>query len=252
MGALMLTMIVVVAFSSFAIFISEKQEAVQQQELLDLERDLEKLEVLKVVPGGSDGIKWRYLNFTVANLHTGESRISGMMVNDLPLRQCDVWRTNASTGLLDRESYTYMEDLIIGPREHIQINVSLVEYDLFIGTLDIPIHQYVKFNLMTRLLNNFEKTFIPPTAIIIVAVEQYWNYSTASYDNYTILDGSLSDHTDDGYIVSWKWTISPEDVECSGRKVRAPIEPTASYHTIVLKVTDNSGLVGMDTITYWY
>ena len=248
----MLTLIVVVAASSFAMFVSDKQKAVQQQELLDLQRDLEALEVLKVSPAGSDGSSWSYLNFTVANMHIAVSSICGMAVNDQPVRQCDVWRTNASTGGLERISYTYSEDLIIEPREHISVNVSLVGDGLFIGTLELPIHHYVKLNLMTRLLNNFEKTFLPPTAVIMVFVEQYWNYSSVSYDNYTILDGSLSDHPSDGYIVTWDWTISPDDIDCSGRKVRAPISATSSYHTIVLRVTDNSGLVGTDTLTYWY
>lgn len=82
-GALMLTLIVVTAAASFAIFTAQKQEELQKQEFAQLLREQEELSVNKIVDltYDSDG-NLSTISFSIANQHTRSSKIVALKIND--------------------------------------------------------------------------------------------------------------------------------------------------------------------------
>lgn len=105
----------------------------------------------------------------------------------------------------------------------------------------------ITLEIITGLTNTFEKTFYPPTSIIKITTESQWDYTSQNYTDFYILDGSLSDHPGDGYIVNWDWFIQPESATSfakTGRKIRA--DPPLDW--INLTVIDNYGMIGTSTL----
>jgi hypothetical protein len=95
--------------------------------------------------------------------------------------------------------------------------------------------------------NSFKRVFYPPSAIIEINTESQWNPDIGNYSDFMILDGSLSDHPGDGFIVKWNWTIhisSSTSITRYGRKVRVDLP----IDSIDLLVTDNFGMKGKATL----
>ena len=81
-GALMLTLIVVTAAASFAIFTAQKQEELQEQEFAQLLREQEELSVNKIVDLTYDSNEnLSTLSFSVASQHTRSSKIVVLKIN---------------------------------------------------------------------------------------------------------------------------------------------------------------------------
>jgi len=81
-GALMLTLIVVTAAVSFAVFTAQKQEELQKQEFARLLREQEDLEVVKIVDLAYDSAeKLLSIGFSVVSQHIRSSDIVALKIN---------------------------------------------------------------------------------------------------------------------------------------------------------------------------
>lgn len=93
-GALMLTLIVVTAAASFAIFTAQKQEELQEQEWQQLLREQEELEII-----GIDNLNYDFsteklsdVSFVITSVHQRNSKLPSIMINDIPVKQFHVDR----------------------------------------------------------------------------------------------------------------------------------------------------------------
>jgi hypothetical protein len=232
-GALMLTLIVVGAATSFALFVSQRQEMQQEAELAKTRKALENLEVVNIKLNAT------CLNFSVFNSGASEVKIStirinqGVWLNKTQVNQTKILRYD--TMPFNTSNFTELRFEDYNPQSNKPLTIELI----------------------TTLGNNFEKTFYPPTSVIKLTTDSEWNNSNSSYDDFLILDGSLSDHPDeDAYIKNWKWNltqISPLGStlpEISGRIVRAPKAIMTDKWNITLTVEDNYGMLGTSTVDY--
>lgn len=139
------------------------------------------------------------------------------------------------------------------------MNISRYDSNYSNITLDnsIKLQQPITIKIKTELGNTFEKTFYPPNALIRIQTE------SISGDDYYILDGSLSDHPGDGYIVSWNWDVTNKSrvpntfFESAGRKVQVQsnipdtFNITSGYnYWINLTVVDNYRMKGKSTFIF--
>ena len=152
-------------------------------------------------------------------------------------------------------NYSYSEYLYLEPLENVNLFINISD-NFFEGSLSFLINDYVKVDLFTTLLNTFSETFIPPTAIVNMEIESYWDMSLNNYTQVTVLDGSLSDHPGNGFILQWNWHIEnvtdPSDsMDLSGRMVRATFAHHDTNYYVNLTVEDNFGMVGMDSVQYY-
>ncbi len=82
-GALMLTLIVVTAAVSFAVFTAQKQEELQKAEYAELLRELEEIDIGKIVDLDYDiNGELSTIDFNIASKHTRSSEIVVMKLND--------------------------------------------------------------------------------------------------------------------------------------------------------------------------
>lgn len=254
-GALLLVLIVVSAASSFFLFVSYKQEQIQEQRLLETQRQNEDIEILGINPiDSNDDQRWDDFNITIASVHKSRSNLDRLDINNHPIKYFSIYRYNLSIG-----EYEYEENmelpLTLDAMEKVNVFVNksngFYEKDLtFRG------NNYVEIELFTKMRNSFSRSFIPPTAIIVIEQRSLWDASSDSYEPYEILDGTESDHPGDGYIVSWEWHIenktNNEELTFTGRKVRVDFTITDINHWINLTVTDNHGMKGTDSIEYYH
>ncbi len=241
-ATLMLTLIAVTAASSFGLFVAQKQEERQEAEWQQTLQEIEEITLL----GLSPDIENNWLNLSVQNTHTGPSQIVGIRINNA------LWWIN-KTG----QPFTYLNnsDFRVESYEYMDYNINLSADNGVNDTVET--NKPITIKLNTYLGNSFEKTFYPPTAIIHVDIESL----PSSNNNYYILDGSLSDHPGDGYIVKWEWNVtnmsstppSYLQPEPFGRKVQITdmtfLSPGYNYW-VNLTVTDNYGMKGQNSFYY--
>lgn len=251
-GALMLTLIVVIAASSFAIFISQRQEASQDQQLLEQRRALENITVLFVDPymNATSTTTWESLNFTISSLYIGESHIDSVWIGGLPLHNGTLWRIG-DDGALSKVDYSFQEGIDLDKLEHVYLNVTAENF--FESGMTFSAENNVNIELRTELLNEFHVNFIPPTAIMTVDVLPIWNNTAGHYDMAFLLDASLSDQVQPGYIMHYDWKVlnsagTTLDV-LTGRKVLSQVQ-LAAGDRIILTVTNNFGMKSTETIVY--
>lgn len=281
-GALMLTVIVVSAATSFAVFTSQKQKELQDADFAKLRRDLEEIAITSIsdITYQSVPAHLETISFIITNLHAADSTISSLSINGNYLRQfylirqdlsVEEWKINSTTGHYElktmtsslgaqiyngtlnesNKKYAYYP-LTIASRERVVLCITNASTTGLFLIKEIYKNDAITFSLYTSLTKEFTKTFIPPTAIIRVITESQWNSTTNDYKSLLILDGSLSDHPgEDAYILSWNWSIDGVLLSNLGRKVRAPDSLLVGpNHTLTLTVTDNFGMTATSTITY--
>jgi hypothetical protein len=111
-GALMLTLIVVTAATSFSLFVSQQQELRQKTEFASLQRELEQLMILQIQdPKYTSEDHLQSVNFSFANYHTQDSIIASIRINQNYVKELIVqrfdgkkeyWKVSAETGALRR------------------------------------------------------------------------------------------------------------------------------------------------------
>jgi len=260
-GAIMLTLIVVTAATSYAIFVSDQQKKIQTVETLKLQQDLENITILALedmMYSPNSGELENNISFAITNMNSEETVITSMNINNNYIRHFNITRPDGW-----RENYTMPfngsgKRPIIHPREQIRLTINISNGDVVIFK-NITTNDAIILHIFTSLTNDFTKTFIPPTAIIQIVTESQWNSTSHNYETYLILDGSLSDHPGSGYIARWEWKITTNnsgtieyDLNRTGRKIRAIFATPNLYHTITLTVTDNYGMIATDTVEYYY
>lgn len=156
-----------------------------------------------------------------------------------------------------RHTISDISDIKLNSREYISLSLEKISKDL-LTPLNIFTNDAITIKTYTKLQNNFEKTFIPPTSIIQITTEAQWDPILPGYTGFIILDGSLSDHPGDGYIKKWTWDITEQPsgtgdppTTLIGRKVKAPSYITdGDTYNIVLNVEDNYGMTGSSLLSY--
>jgi hypothetical protein len=249
-GALMITLIVVIAASSFAIFISQRQEATQDQQLLEQKRALENVTVLGVRPqlNTTSGNTWKSMNFTISSLHTGITSIESIWINGYPLYNGTMYRIGPSGSLIG-ETYSFTSGIKMDELEYIYLNVT--SENLFHKGVVFLVDRNINIELSTELLNSFHVNFVPPSAIITIDVLPLWNNTLSRYDMSFLLDASLSDQIPPGYVLNYSWIVdhSGSMNYYWGRKVVSDVQLTAG-DSVTLMVTNNFGMVGIKTLMY--
>lgn len=274
-GALLLVVIVVAAASAFALFTSQKQGEIQQANLLKTRQSLEDLRIISITPTNNSTAtdRWTTFNFTIASIYPEDSTIIGFFINDHQLQQCNITQYNESFNsyisryynLTDFTAQIYdpvssqwkWENAVITLHGRDQITLRVNVTDNFTMPPIFLKTDIVKLNILTQYGNSFNRTFIPPNAIIKLDTESLPNGSS-----YYILDGSNSDQPGDGYIVKWAWTITdsaqtPSTINLEGRKTQIS-DPSFIFglasdtYSVTLTVTNNYGMEGTLTTVYHF
>ena len=211
-ATLMLTLIAVTAASSFALFVSQKQEDIQKAEQSEYLSNLEKLEIMGINDfRGDSNISRRYINISVSSLHTRDSEVYFFINGQVA--------TNKSSPTFNISSFE-------------NINCNLTE------GVKIKNNSPITVKIVTsRWLNNFERTFYPPIAMI--NIETHSELIGGIPKDYYILDGSSSYCLEDGiYIVNYTWNYNSTEYGY-GQKIRVN---ELSDNVVYLTVRDNMGM----------
>ena len=80
-GALMLVLIVVIAASAFAVFISQQQKIAQDNQLIKDQKTGESLLISSLRTNSTDKTDWAIVNITISSLHQGSSEIDRISIN---------------------------------------------------------------------------------------------------------------------------------------------------------------------------
>jgi flagellin-like protein len=256
-GALMLVLIVVIAASSFAVFLSQKQNETQKQQLIDLEKSLERVEVTSFA-GENSGDDWLSFNFTISNLYSEDVTITRLAINDHAAAGYVVTREDMYGGGFYTKTMTDVDELTLAGREVIRmlVNVTASNTSLYMPTT-FSIKDYLKVDISTERGNIFSRVFIPPSAVGQIVTQTQWNGT--DYVPYLILDGTRSAADSGSYIVSWDWNITAvndtgvhENIDELGSMTRCDFLVNGTTHHIVLTVTDRYGMIDQCEFSYYY
>lgn len=262
-GAIMLVLIVVMAASSFAIFISQYQESAQAQRLDDQRRAQEDLKVISIVPvPDADGSKWESFNFTIASLHNERSEITRITLNDHTVREFTVWRESPYTLEIMGTEMDHSNPLFLEPREQISISVDLGNSQALYDAAAFSTGSYVKIDLFTDWLNSFSKSFAPPSSVATHSPGSWYNVLNGQYEYYVTLNGRSSVAYDGAYIMSWNWTVKSTNITdpmdtsdiiwvTTGSVCRVDFPFKDAFNEVTLTVTDNFGMIGRSTIMFY-
>lgn len=252
-GTLMLVLIVVTAATSLALFVASYQKQLQAERQVTQQRGLESLTIIRASPTlAPGGANWSVLNFTLASLYINPSTVTEIMINNNPLKQFTAWRLDLTTGQFVSVSVGAGGQLALAPRDQVSILVNFTvgspSYSFYNVSFALPASAYIKIDAVTTLQNDFDRVFIPPTAIALVTPLQSWNGS--GFVTVPVLDGGSSFQPGNATLVSWAWAISPDNRTLSGERAVATFDPIFSTHNITLVVTNSDGLLGAETIHY--
>lgn len=266
-GAMMLVLIVVIAASSLAVFISQYQQSAQAQKLDDQKKSQEKIQVTSIVPiSGTDydDKKWKSLNFTIASLHNERTEITRISINDHMIRNYEVLRVNPSSGSLENEKHSAQSTLNLAPRDEIIIHLDVEDpLAFYIPGVSLLTSGYVKIDITTAWSNEFSKTFAPPSSVATHSPGSWYNINTGQYEYYVTLNGRSSMAYGGAYIVSWNWTVKSTNItdpadtaeaiwtNATGSVCRVDFPFQDAFNEVTLTVTDNFGMIGRSTISFY-
>jgi hypothetical protein len=264
-GTLFLVLIVVAAATAFSIFVATYQAQLEKEQSYTHNRNLEMLGVLHVTPWANyDGSgDWAYLNFTIASLWIDQSVITGIDINDNPVANYSAFGLNLMTGQAQQYTVGFGGQFFVGPDEQFNVNISAIpgmtaggiNSGFYNTQLHLPSTTYLKIDLYTAYDNDFDRAFIPPTAVPIVDALQV--FSSGTFVTLPLLDGSQSIQPGNSTIISWSWVVTSANptITAQGEKVVppgiAPSSPAVPY-SATLTVTNNDGLEGTASVTFDY
>ena len=253
-GALMLTVIVVVAAGSFAVFVSERQKQVQDQQMYQLDKQQELLVINSLRPTTASGNdQFLNLNFTVTSEHQHESHVTKVAVDGLVLRQFETYSLNLSSGNWEMHLLHWNDTFAIDPTEQLFISVNAT--DFFQSSAPFNVTKMISMEITTSYQNSFSKVFMPPSAIVAITTEALWNGTSHNYTSYLVADGSGSAAQDGASVVYYNWTVTPRGggapIALYGLKTTVQF-PVAGNYVITLTVTDSDGMVGRGSLSYAY
>jgi hypothetical protein len=249
----MLVLIVVAAVTSLSVFVEQYQKQLQAAQALQQQRQLESLKVLRLgltVGPGAGNTTLASLNLTLASLYASPSAVTEIIINDRPLMQYSAWEVNLSSGQLVQVTVAAGGRLTVAPEQ--QVNIVVAMPASFYSALPLVLHttDFVKVEVLTAFQNDFARVFEPPSAVAFISTVSVLNGT--QYVPRLLLDGSSSVQPVSGFIVSWNWAISPDNVTLSGVRQLANVTQIHSSHKIVLTVMNEFGLIGIDSVFYEY
>lgn len=250
-GALMLTLVVVVAASSFAVFVSEKQKSVQEQELYNLRKSQESIQIIDFMLNyTATGAEYWDLNFTITSNHARESQVTKVTINGHVASEFYVWRINRTSANWEEEALSWSEDFKVQAKE--QLYLRLNRTNLFETDVHFLNGTFVKLEVFTVLLNSFTRVFMPPDAVMSIRMESLWDGS--AFRNYIVLDGSGSQAQDGAFMTMYRWDITRisdlTSQRVTGMKASYVFPTTGESYWVNLTVMDDHGLMGSDSVEY--
>jgi flagellin-like protein len=260
-GSLMLVLIVVTAATAFSIFIANYQKQIQAEQSQAHQKALESLKVITVATtlNGSNPSPSALLdlNFIVESLDVNPTIVTGIDVDNQPIRNYSAWVLDLSSSTYSPYTVPALGTLNVTPDEQFNVLVDVsagTTSSFYDPTFGLTASSYVQIDLFTYYANDFRATFLPPTAIALVTLDETIN-STGVPVAIPLLDGMNSVQPgSNATIVAWSWNVTPSipnGGNASGEEVEAPFtEPAGTTYTVTLVVTNNFGLVGTDKVTY--
>lgn len=195
-GALALIIVVVIAVSSLALFISTVQRQ-EQNRLSQLDYiQKERLDIVSIEPIGNE-THWKSIKVVVRNPGVYDSAIYRIAFNDCYAKE---WMEG------DRRYGIETIPLSVTQGETKSIVVDLKD---MISGGEILRYDRVKVTIMTPSANFFTRQFSPPVAVASVGVETY-RYGSGERD-VLIFDGSGS-FSNSSFVMDYRWRIDvPKD-----------------------------------------
>ncbi|HYK93951.1 MAG TPA: hypothetical protein VEY07_07930 [Thermoplasmata archaeon] len=253
-GALMLVLIVVGAATALSLFVASYQKQLQAEQAINQARSLESIKILRATTilnaSASGSTTLLDVNFTVASLNVNPAVVTGISVNNHPVRNYTVWQLNLTTGRFESDTVAAGGELQLSPREQFNVLVDGsggVSGSFYDPTFLLHTSDYLQVDVLTAYENDFRTVFLPPTAIALVSLLQTWNGT--AFVPVPLLDGSQSFQPGNATLVGWSWSISPDNTTAQGEKV-APRFAATGLHTILLTVTNSLGLIGTAQVQY--
>jgi len=256
----MLVLIVVAAAVAFSLFVASYQKQVQSEESLQQQKNLESLRIVSLVPAlaNPSDTTWSGLNFTVGSEYVNPSVITGLDINGNVVRTYNATITGQSGWkTYFPQQNTTAGNLVLPPHAQTNINITFNPLNPFFGmyssSFTLPTTSYIRIDVFTLLLNDFNQVFVPPTAIAVVTTIQTWNGS--AYVTLPVLDGSQSFQPGNGTVVAWNWNVTNETSGAHtlyfGQKVVCAVctAPGTTY-SAVLTVTNSNYLFALTSVTY--
>lgn len=278
-GALMLVVVVSSAVFGFGLFLSQQAKLTQEQKAFEGERRLETLEVTGLAPVSTDfadadcvldagAADWNSLTITVTSRHLKESQLSALRVNGLVVKFAKVGATTHDFSLLPGD--VGYAALVIPARSTVSIVLENVAddssggdgcsptYSFFatspLAAAPLPTAGALDIEVLTPRGNNFQRLFVPPSAIATLE-------ATAGVpDSYTLIGTRSLPGSDDAYLVKWTWDVTEaDDAACTvnagplvvANSHRAQLTTQAGkYYCVDLTVTDRNGLAGSTSIAF--
>jgi hypothetical protein len=253
----MLVLIVVAAATSLSIFVAQYQKQLQAEQKLTHDRQLETLQVISAHPtlNLTTGTTWLQLNFTLASLYVNPSIVTQIRINDNPLKQYSAFRFNLTTGQFTWTTVAAGGQLTLLPREQLNIlvNFSGGASSFYIPSFVLHTTDFVKIEAITYYQNDFQRVFVPPTAIGVVTIIVASN-GLGGYTTQAALDGTRSFEPSGGNssLVNWTWTTFPDNKTFWGAEavVVGGFNAAFTLHHITLTLTNSDGLIGVERFTY--
>jgi len=253
----MLVIIVVSAATLLAAFVASYQKQLQTEESFTHDQNLESIHVLSLNTSTVNG-RYATFGFTIASEYVNPSIVLGISINNQPLRffnwtdQID--NTSGAFSLGGQLNVSSFAQVYIS----LDLNSSHNRFSFFNASNAPTPNNYLKFDIFTYLQNDFERIFLPPTALAVVS-EVY----PTSTNPAILLDGSTSfQGGTNTSIVQWSWLATnqsnhTESFPLFGEEVEAPVNATSTTafnpgttYWVNLTVTNSAGLVGTTGITY--
>lgn len=279
-GALMLVVVVSSAAFGFGVFLHQQAKQTQAQKAADLERKLERVEVTSVLPldadfdaactpTAADG-SWNVLTFTFTSTHLHATHVDGLRLNGMAVRYAKVGATTYDFSLAPTDpAYAAF---VVQPRQQVAVVLPNVEtdasatgacssaqpYSLFTAPTPIATTAALHVELLTSLTNDFERVFVPPTAV--ASLEPVAG-AAATYS----LVGTASAASGDGtFLVQWTWSLSDvtgggacgqSDADAqlsatSGHRVQSTGLTAGRTYCAALDVQDNDGLSSSASVQF--
>ncbi|HTZ61344.1 MAG TPA: hypothetical protein VMC82_01695 [Thermoplasmata archaeon] len=249
----MLILIVIAAAVTLAAFVASYE---QQYNAEQAHIHLVQLESIRVVGIASSldtaGTGFATFEFSIASSDVNSIAVTDLTINGFPLVYYQV------TDLVNHSMYlvTAGSQLILTPDEEATISLILTSGPTysFVNPDQAPVPtSYATIAISTFLGNQFEQSFLPPTAVALVSV--LTTYSGGEPEQIPLLDGSDSFQPGgNATIVSWAWTVTQGSSVIAtlyGEEAELTSTLTAGdTYNIQLVVTSSDGLLGSATIQY--
>jgi len=249
----MLILIVIAAAVTLAAFVASYEQQYDAEQAHVHQVQLESIRVVGLVTALASHDSFAVFNFTMASSDVDSIAITDITINGFPLIYYAV------DDLVNRSTYlvTAGSQLIMTPDEEVTVALDLTPSSTtysFVSTNQAPIPtSYATIAISTFLGNQFEQSFLPPTAVALVSV--LTSASGNTVEQIPLLDGSDSFQPGgNATIVSWVWTVTQNGTyvtTLSGEEAELTSALTAGApYTIELVVTSSDGLVGSTVIQY--